>query len=185
MRKAVSERIPAETRPKHWAQPVALAGVRNLYRVADGLYRSGQPTISGMRALEALGVRTVINLRLIDPNAAKRTGSNLDYVRLPMVAWLPREADIANFLRIVTDADRRPVLVHCRVGADRTGMLAAAYRVMVQGWSRAEAIAEMTRGGFGFNPLWKTLVYRIERLDAHRLGEQLGMAGPARQGQLR
>lgn len=102
-------------------------------------------------------------------------GTRLDYVRMPMVAWLPREKDIVRFLGIVTDEKRAPVLVHCRVGADRTGMLMAAYRVVIQGWTKTEAIEEMTRGGYGFNPLWQTLVYRIKRLDVDRVKQELGL----------
>ena len=34
-------------RPGKWAVPVTLAGVPNLHKVADGLYRSAQPTAEG------------------------------------------------------------------------------------------------------------------------------------------
>ena len=36
-------------RPKSWAQPVKLAGVTNLYRVSDALYRGDQPSPSAWK----------------------------------------------------------------------------------------------------------------------------------------
>ena len=46
-----------------WAEPMALAGVPNLHKVSDRLYRSAQPTAEGMTNLVALGIKTVVNLR--------------------------------------------------------------------------------------------------------------------------
>jgi hypothetical protein len=66
---------------------------------------------------------------------------------------------------IATDPARQPVLVHCRRGADRTGAMVAIYRVVVEGWTKADAIDEMTRGGYGFRPVWQNLVRYIEDLD--------------------
>lgn len=119
------------------------------------------------------GCKTVVNLRFWDTDKKKLKGTGLAYIRIPMFAWLPREKDVRHFLQIATDKAKLPVLVHCRVGADRTGMMVAAYRVVVQGWTKADAIEEMTRGGFGFNPLWKTLVQRIRRLNTDRMRQEL------------
>jgi tyrosine-protein phosphatase SIW14 len=33
----------------------------------------------------------------------------------------------------------------------------AVYRIAVQGWSKAEAIREMTEGDFGFHRTWSNL----------------------------
>ena len=50
-------------RPEKWAVPITCAGVPNLHKVSDKLYRSAQPTAEGMTNLVALGVKTVVNLR--------------------------------------------------------------------------------------------------------------------------
>ena len=42
-------------RPKTWAQPVTLAGVPNLYRVSETLYRGDQPNPLGMENLKKIG----------------------------------------------------------------------------------------------------------------------------------
>ena len=50
-------------RPERWAVPMTCAGVPNLHKVSDKLYRSAQPTAEGMTNLVALGIKTVVNLR--------------------------------------------------------------------------------------------------------------------------
>ena len=51
----------------------------------------------------------------------------------------------------------------------------AVYRIIVQGWSKAEAIREMTQGGFGFHPTWSNLPKWIQKLDIDRLRRQAGI----------
>ena len=50
-------------RPEKWAVPMTCAGVPNLHKVSDKLYRSAQPTAEGMTNLVALGIKTVVNFR--------------------------------------------------------------------------------------------------------------------------
>ena len=40
-----------------------------------------------------------------------------------------------------------PVYIHCEHGADRTGLLAALYRVKVQGWAPEDAKTEWEAHG--------------------------------------
>ena len=51
-------------RPEKWAVPMTCAGVPNLHKVSDELYRSAQPTAEGMTTRVALGVKTVGILRV-------------------------------------------------------------------------------------------------------------------------
>jgi hypothetical protein len=52
-------------------------------------------------------------------------------------------------------------------------MMTAIYRVVVQGWSKQEAVNEMVQGGFGYHPLWHNLVSRVEELDTAAIKQQL------------
>ncbi len=85
----------------------------------------------------------------------------MSYFRVPGFSPLhvlsPSHLDkhLALFIAIVKAAPK-PVYVHCRAGVDRTGVLIAAYRVLIDGADRDEAIAEMAR----FHSPW-------QRLDAH------------------
>ena len=128
-----------------WAQPVEVEGVLNLYKVSDDLYRSGQPSAAGMVNLEDIGIRTIVNLRLLNSDRDEIEGTGLGYVHINMEAWDGDEEEVVEFVQVVSDPDRVPVLVHCSFGSDRTGTMCAVDRIAVQGWSKEEAIREMTQ----------------------------------------
>lgn len=151
-----------------WAEPLELPGLPNLYKVSDSVYRGAEPTADGIQQLEKLGIRTVIDLRSSGSPDDLR-GTSMSYVRIPATAWQPHDKAVVQFLQVATDAGRAPVFVHCQRGADRTGMMCAIYRVAVQGWSKEQAIEEMTRGGFGFYSGWQNLVRYVRDLDTERI----------------
>ena len=167
--------ILAANRPETWAQPVTLSGVPNLYRVSGELYRGDQPSPQGMQNLKNIGFKTIINLRSFHSDRDEIGDTGLAYEHITMKAWHPEEKEAVRFLKIVTDPKRAPVLVHCQHGADRTGTMVAVYRIIVQGWSKAEAIREMTQGGFGFHPIWSNLPNWIQKLDIDRIKRQAGI----------
>ena len=45
----------------------------------------------------------------------------------------------------------------------------AIYRVAVEGWTKREAIDEMTKGDFGFHSVWKNLIVYFNELDIDAL----------------
>ena len=92
-----------------------------------------------------------------------------------MKTWHPEEEEIVRFLRVVTNREQTPVLVHCQYGADRTGTLCAVFRVAVQGWRKEEALREMTEGGFGFHGIWANLIDWINRLDLDKIKKEAGI----------
>jgi protein tyrosine/serine phosphatase len=83
--------------------------------------------------------------------------------------WNACDEDVLWFLRIAADPARAPVFLHCQHGADRTGYLVAMYRVVVEGWDRERAIAEMTCDGNGFHPLCRNLIRYVRQADIERL----------------
>jgi tyrosine-protein phosphatase SIW14 len=133
------------------ANPVTIEGVPNLYRVDTNLYRSAQPTEKGFEILSNMApsiVRSVLNLRLLhmDPYS-----QNIERFHVRCEALLMGRECIMRCLRIITNTKNTPILVHCLHGADRTGVVIAAYRISVQGWPTDRAIYEMVNGGFGFH----------------------------------
>jgi protein tyrosine phosphatase (PTP) superfamily phosphohydrolase (DUF442 family) len=162
-------------RPAHWAERIQLEGVPNLHRVSDTLYRSAQPSAEGMKNLKAMGIETVVNLRSFHSDRDKIKGTGLAYEHIYMKAWHPEEEDAVRFLQIVTNPKRVPVLVHCQHGADRTGAMCAIYRVAVQGWSKEEALKEMTEGEFGFHGIWQDLIRWIDALDMEGIKKRAGI----------
>jgi protein tyrosine phosphatase (PTP) superfamily phosphohydrolase (DUF442 family) len=63
-------------------------------------------------------------------------------------AATPPQAVFDRFLEILAQPESRPVLVHCEQGFHRTGILCAAYRIRVCGWSIERALDEMRSFGF-------------------------------------
>lgn len=158
-----------------WAEPLEMPGLPNLHKVSDGLYRGAQPTGEGIQQLQTLGVKTIVNLRMSNSNRDLLSASDPSHERIRMTAWLPNDGEVVQFLQIVTDESRHPVFVHCRRGADRTGMMVAIYRIALQGWDKEQAIAEMTQGGFNFNDGWHNLVRYIRDLDIESIRERAGL----------
>jgi protein tyrosine/serine phosphatase len=152
-----------------------MKGVPNLHKVSDTLYRSAQPSSEGMRNLRAIGVETIVNLRSFHSDRQEIGDTGLAYEHIYMKAWHPEEDDAVRFLQIVANPRRDPVLVHCQHGADRTGTMCALYRVAVQGWSKEEAIEEMSQGEFGFHSLWDNLIQWINALDVERIKKRAGI----------
>lgn len=162
--------VANDPRSAAWAEPITdYPGLPNLFRVSDGLFRGAQPSKDGGYAsLAEMGIKTVVNLRggHDEKDLCRRHG--LDYVYIPMRAWSFDEEDVIRFLQVASRAENQPVFVHCRRGADRAGMAVATYRVVVQGWSKEDALLEMTEGPYDYNPRWKKLVRFVEELDVRQ-----------------
>lgn len=158
-----------QTRPSEWAQAIEQHGVPNLHKVSDTLYRSAQPSAEGMKNLKAMGVETIVNLRSFHSDRDEIADTGLAYEHIYMKAWHPEEKEVVRFLQIVTNPKRTPVLVHCQHGADRTGTMSAVYRIVVQGWSKEDAIKEMVEGGFNFHGVWQNLKDWIDQLDVDEI----------------
>ena len=67
------------------------------------------------------------------------------------------------------------MLVHCRHGADRTGTVVAAYRMIVQDWSATAAIEEMRKGGYRYHAVWSNMLRYLRRLDVAAARTELGL----------
>lgn len=158
-----------------WATPVDLPGVPNLHKVSEGLYRSAQVTPEGFARLKELGVKTVVNLRSWHSDNDNALGSGLAYEEISCNAWDIGDAEVVRFLKIATDPERGPVLVHCQHGADRTGTMCAAYRIVVQGWGKEQAIREMTHGGFGYHEGWGNLLKYLGQMDVQAMKSRLAV----------
>jgi len=162
-------------RPAEWAAPLDRPGLSNLHRVSEDLYRGAQPTAEGMRQLKAMGIKTVVNLRELHSDRDEIGDTGLAYEDIRMTPWDPDDDEVVRFLQIVTDKARTPVFVHCQRGSDRTGLMCAIYRMVVEHWGREEAVAEMTQGGFGYAGLWKPLVDYLREADLDQLRRRAGL----------
>ena len=160
---------------RQWAAKLSKPGLKNFHQVTRQIYRGAQPTARGMRELEALGIKTIVSLRAFHSDKDELAKTKLARERISFKTWHPEEEDVIRFMKIVTDTNRLPVFVHCQHGSDRTGTMIAIYRMAAQGWSRDEAIAEMTQGGFGFHHTWQNLIRYLQELNVEEIKERAGI----------
>ena len=156
-------------RPKKWAQPVPGTTLKNLNRVTPQLFRSAQPDAAGMREIEKLGVRTVIDLRDLNDDKDEARGTKLRLHRVKMDTWHIEDEDIVRVLAMLRRKGDGPFLVHCHHGSDRTGVVCAVFRIVEQGWSREEAIRELKDGGFGFHSMWRNIPRYLAKVDVEKI----------------
>lgn len=165
-------------RPEDWAAPVPGTCVTNLYKIEDGFYRGAQPTAAGFRELEALGVRTVLDVAGGEGDGALVPGDSLRLVHVPMSAWGLHDDRVLQALRVMADPSNRPLMIHCQHGADRTGALVALYRVVVQGWTKEKAVLEMNRGGYHHSGFFSNLDAYVMQADVDSLRRKLDLTAP-------
>ncbi len=137
-------------RPDNWAQLIINAELENFYRVSDKLYRSEQPDKKAFKELQSMGITQVLNLRKhhTDRDEGRNTAIKLYHLR--MSARKLTESQVFDALKVIKES-QGPILIHCWHGSDRTGVVAAAYRMVFQNWTAAQAIDEFKNGGFGYH----------------------------------
>ena len=165
-----------------------LSGTSNLYRINPTLWRGAQPEADGFKELEKQGIKTIVNLRSEHSDDDLVKGTKLTPLWFKMKASSPDDDVVFEFLKIALDPSRQPVFVHCKHGADRTGMAIASYRMVVDGWTNDAAYEEMTKGGFGFHSIWWDIKKFVKNFDAAAMRKRLTDAGvsvPTLAGQTR
>ncbi|KPK42349.1 MAG: hypothetical protein AMK72_14425, partial [Planctomycetes bacterium SM23_25] len=103
--------------------------LHNFHEVVPGqVYRSAQPGAEQVRQWTSkYGLRTIVNLRHDSWRApfaqekAAAEGLGVRFIQVPLANQsLPRRAAMARLIEVIETADR-PMLLHCRAGADRAG----------------------------------------------------------------
>jgi protein tyrosine/serine phosphatase len=144
-------------------------GIRNFGKISDSYYRGAQPTARDFPALAALGIRTVLDLRLTGESSeqARVEQAGMKFYQIPMTTSdRPSDAAVSQFLDIVNNPANQPVFVHCQEGRHRTGVMTAIYRIATDGWTADRAYAEMDRFNFESffgHPTLKKFVYDYYR----------------------
>ena len=134
---------PVERRKSKWHVTWLDHGIlrkywHNFEEFAPGAYRSNHPDHKRFARYAAMGIKTVLNLRgpaaqphyLFEVESCKALGLTL--VTTQMAA---RRAPAVRELQGLLDAFatiERPFLMHCKSGADRTGLAAAIYLMLYE-----------------------------------------------------
>jgi protein tyrosine/serine phosphatase len=155
-----------------WA--VLIEKSQNLYQVAPRFYRSAQLQESDITRIQALGIKTVVNLRAFHSDDALLKKTSITMYRVKIHTWHIEDEDVILALQLIRKAEKDgPVLLHCQHGADRTGLITAMYRMLYMGWSKEQALDELQHGGFGYHSVWKNIVTYLQNVDIEKIRDQV------------
>ena len=135
---------PRERRRSEWHLDWLDHGIlrrrwHNFEEFAPGAYRSNHPNRARFERYKALGIKTVLNLRgavkqphyLFEKEWTEELGMKMVDVHMSARQAPQRRALIQ--LMGAFDTMERPFLMHCKSGADRTGLAAAIYLLRNEG----------------------------------------------------
>lgn len=171
-----------------WPAWLQLRG--NYHVVLPGLaYRAAQPDGAALRRAQAQdGIRSVLNLRGAQPDAPWyraeiAASAELGLVHADFGLSATREPTPQRLAELVALMRRLPppVLIHCRSGADRTGLAAALYLAAIAGRPPAEAAGQLSLryGHLGLAPLSRAVAMDRAFADyGRRMPLRLAAAGP-------
>ncbi|MCT4610109.1 MAG: dual specificity protein phosphatase family protein [Pelagimonas sp.] len=121
----------------------------NFWPLAPGVWRSNQPTHRRFEKYAKMGIKTVINLRgedrwahyLLEKDSCEKLGLTLVNAKL----WARHAADRAYIVDVIDKlrAAERPLMFHCKSGADRAGFVAAMYLLVFENAPIDEAIKQL------------------------------------------
>jgi len=122
----------------------------NKYRLGDKAWRAAQPAPHHIRSLARQGVRTIINLRgerpcgsyWLEQAECERLG-----IRLINFQVRSRQAPTAEQIRAAKelfDSIEYPMLLHCKSGADRAGLMSVLYLHLKEGVPVEEAKEQLS-----------------------------------------
>jgi protein tyrosine phosphatase (PTP) superfamily phosphohydrolase (DUF442 family) len=122
----------------------------NSHRMSDKAWRSAQPAPHQLRAFAKAGVRTIVNLRgerdcgsyWLERRACQRYGLKLVNFQMRSRAAPTRE-ELWGAKRLFDEIEY-PMLMHCKSGADRAGIMSVLYRHLHEGVPIEQAKRELS-----------------------------------------
>ncbi len=110
----------------------------NDFEIADGAYRSNQPSPSKIEYWFSKGVRTILNLRgesnqgayFLEKEACERLG--IELINFQLAASSLKSKEVLLELCKILKAIKTPMLMHCKSGSDRAGLASVIYLIVVR-----------------------------------------------------
>ena len=126
-------------------------GFSNAHWISEELVRANQPWPHQIADWKARGIKSIVNLRggfdasfhALEKDACERLGLTL--IDAPLDSRDPPQRDRIHRARELFRTIDYPVLIHCKSGADRAGMMAVLYRHFHLGEPISEAIRQLDK----------------------------------------
>lgn len=126
---------------------------KNFYEIdPHKFYRSAQLTPKELEAtVKQYGIKTVISLRGLpqpifggESEVALLDRLGVAFQKYDLSTdYYPKKADLVSIVEAFKTAPK-PILIHCRTGADRTGMISALYQIEEMGFQKSKALKQLS-----------------------------------------
>jgi len=122
----------------------------NCHRISDQAWRSAQPAPHHLHRFARAGIRTIVNLRgerqcgsyWLEQRTCDRLGLKLVNFQMRSRA-APTYAELMGAKQLFEEVEY-PMLMHCKSGADRAGIMSVLYRYLHEGVPLDEAKTELS-----------------------------------------
>ncbi len=162
-------------RPSRWAIPIIGTDLDNFHKVDEDVYRSKQPDDDNFAMLEQMGIKEALNLRRYHSDDDEAQKTNITLHRIKINAGSITEDHLIEALRFIQNR-KGPIVFHCWHGSDRTGAVAAAYRIIFNDWSKEEAIDELENGDYGYHEkFYGNIIKLLKNLDVENVKSNLNI----------
>lgn len=147
--------------PDAVVQQTAGSKLKYFGSVDDGVYKGSRPkSDADFRFLQSLHVKYIVDLQVLpfmslpEKRKAKKYGITLINGTMNASPISPSEKHVKKILAILGNAQYHPVYFHCKLGRDRTAIIAALYKMYFLGMPPQEAKQYLRQSGYGFKYGW-------------------------------
>ncbi len=129
------------------ASPQDSSGLHNVYALSDQIISGSEPHgEEAFAELQAMGVRTILSVDGKVPDADLAAKYGMSYVHVPIQYKGIANEELTRIVKTFREKEG-PIYVHCFHGKHRGPAAAELGRLVVDGISREQALAEMRRCG--------------------------------------
>ncbi|HHS99344.1 MAG TPA: protein-tyrosine-phosphatase [Thiomicrospira sp.] len=124
---------------------------RNFYALSNNAYRSNHPSPRFIKKLhEKHAIKTIISMRradttgayLLEKEACEKYGITL--INHPMSSRSLPDVDKVLQAKQILETAEYPILIHCKSGADRAGMMSVFYQLFIENEPIEEALKQLS-----------------------------------------
>ena len=122
----------------------------NHHHIGGQMYRENQPSPKRIAKLAEMGIKTIINLRgespkgfyLLEKEACEEHG--IELINYRMYSRDVHTVEAIKGARDLFETIEYPAVMHCKSGADRTGIMGTLYRHFKMGDPISEAVDQLS-----------------------------------------
>ncbi|WP_029408102.1 protein-tyrosine-phosphatase [Thiomicrorhabdus sp. Milos-T2] len=124
---------------------------RNFYKLSNKAFRSSHPSPAFIKKLhQKHGVKTILSMRgadlsgayILEKEACNKYGITL--INHPMSSRSLPDVDRILQAKSILENAEKPILLHCKSGADRAGMMSVFYKLFIEEEPIEEALKQLS-----------------------------------------